>query len=153
MSKQLSFGVLEGVVVLDLTQMLAGPYCTMVLADHGADVIKIEPPTGDMSRGLGPFSADDIEKEQGGYFHSINRNKRSIALDLKDENDKSIFLQLIKTADVVVENFRSGVMDRLGLSYENLREINKKIVYAAIRGFGDQRTGESPYNEWLLLTL
>jgi crotonobetainyl-CoA:carnitine CoA-transferase CaiB-like acyl-CoA transferase len=148
MSKQLSFGVLEGVVVLDLTQMLAGPYCTMVLADHGADVIKIEPPTGDMSRGLGPFSADDIEKEQGGYFHSINRNKRSIALDLKDENDKSIFLQLIKTADVVVENFRSGVMDRLGLSYETLREINKKIVYAAIRGFGDQRTGESPYNEW-----
>jgi crotonobetainyl-CoA:carnitine CoA-transferase CaiB-like acyl-CoA transferase len=148
MDKQVSLGVLEGVVVIDLTQMLAGPYCTMILADHGADVIKIEPPAGDMSRGLGPFSVDDVKKEQGGYFHSINRNKRSIVLDLKDTDDKSTFLKLIKNADVVVENFRSGVMERLGLSYETLRGINKKIVYAAIRGFGDKRTGESPYNEW-----
>ena len=148
MDKQVSLGVLEGVVVIDLTQMLAGPYCTMILADHGADVIKIEPPAGDMSRGLGPFSVDDVKKEQGGYFHSINRNQRSIVLDLKDTDDKSTFLKLIKNADVVVENFRSGVMERLGLSYETLRGINKKIVYAAIRGFGDKRTGESPYNEW-----
>ena len=74
MNNKNSFGVLEGLVVLDLTQMLAGPYCTMVLADHGADVIKIEPPTGDMSRPLGPFSRDDPNKEEGGYFHSVNRN-------------------------------------------------------------------------------
>ena len=71
-------GILAGVVVLDLTQMLAGPYCTMILADHGADVIKIEPPHGDMSRGLGPYAALDKKRENSGYFHSINRNKRSI---------------------------------------------------------------------------
>ena len=148
MSDKNSFGVLEGIVVLDLTQMLAGPYCTMILADHGADVIKVEPPTGDMSRPLGPFSRDDPKKEEGGYFHSINRNKRSIVLDLKKLEDKTRFLKLVERADVVVENFRHGVMERLGLSYEILRDINQSLVYAAIRGFGDSRTGESPYSEW-----
>jgi crotonobetainyl-CoA:carnitine CoA-transferase CaiB-like acyl-CoA transferase len=141
-------GVLEGVVVLDLTQMLAGPYCTMVLADHGADVIKVEPPDGDMSRALGPFIAADLNKTEGGYFHSINRNKRSIVLDLKKPDDVGVFMALVRQADVVVENFRHGVMERLGLAYEILKVKNPALVYATIRGFGDERTGASPYAEW-----
>ncbi len=141
-------GVLEGVVVLDLTQMLAGPYCTMLLADHGADVIKVEPPHGDMSRGLGPFMPGDDAREQGGYFHSINRNKRSIVLDLKNAEDRELFIKLVREADVLVENFRHGVMERLGLAYETLQAENPRLVYAAIRGFGDERSGRSPYAEW-----
>ncbi len=141
-------GVLDGMVVLDLTQVLAGPYCTMLLADHGADVIKIEPPGGDVSRGLGMYHASDIEKRHGGYFHSINRNKRSIVLDLKDPRDVETFRAMARKADVVVENYRVGVMERLGLSYESLRAENPRLVYAAVRGFGDPRTGRSPYAEW-----
>ena len=109
-------GVLGGLVIIDLTQMLAGPYCTMMLADHGADVIKIEPPEGDMSRRLGPYADHDEGQKHSGYFHSINRNKRSIVLDLKSEEGLQIFKGLIKKADAVVENFREGVMERLGLS-------------------------------------
>ena len=141
-------GVLDGVVIIDLTQMLAGPYCTMMLADHGADVIKIEPPEGDMSRRLGPYADGDDGQNHSGYFHSINRNKRSVVLDLKSPEGVLIFKRLIQKADAVVENFREGVMERLGLSYETLREINPRLVYAAIRGFGDSRTGKGPYNEW-----
>ena len=141
-------GALEGVVVLDLTQMLAGPFCTMLLADHGADVIKIEPPGGDMSRGMGPYLTADTARSQGGYFHSINRNKRSVVLDLKQADDRDTLLALVEQADVVVENYRAGVMERLGLGYETLRERNPALVYAAIRGFGDARTGASPYGDW-----
>lgn len=141
-------GVLEGVVVLDLTQMLAGPFCTMMLADHGADVIKIEPPAGDMSRAMGPYLAEDTARAQGGYFHSINRNKRSMVLDLKNTDDRGAFLALVEAADVVVENYRAGVMERLGLGWETLRERNPRLVYAAIRGFGDARSGASPYVDW-----
>ena len=129
-------GVLEGIVVVDLTQMLAGPYCTMLLADHGADVIKVEPPHRDMSRAMGPFMAEDLEQQQGGYFHSINRNKRSIVLDLKTEAGKNKLRGLVSSADVLVENFRHGVMERMGLAYESLREVNPALVYCDIRGFG-----------------
>ncbi|MEQ8497471.1 MAG: CoA transferase [Gammaproteobacteria bacterium] len=141
-------GALEGVVVLDLTQMLAGPFCTMILADHGADVIKIEPPAGDMSRGMGPYLPQDTARQHGGYFHSINRNKRSVVLDLKNADDRDAFLALAAEADVVVENYRQGVMERLGLGYETLKGINPKLVYATIRGFGDRRSGASPYADW-----
>ncbi|MCB1746295.1 MAG: CoA transferase [Gammaproteobacteria bacterium] len=141
-------GVLEGIVVLDLTQMLAGPYCTMILADHGADVIKIEPPGGDMSRAMGPYLAEDGARTQGGYFHSINRNKRSMVLDLKNADDRDAFLSLVEQADVVVENYRAGVMERLGLGYEALHARNPRLVYACIRGFGDARSGVSPYGDW-----
>lgn len=141
-------GSLEGLVVLDLTQMLAGPFCTMMLADHGADVIKIEPPIGDMSRPLGPYFPEDTELEYGGYFQSVNRNKRSITLDLKQADDKEVFLSMAKQADVVVENFRLGVMDRFGLSYDALKTTNPKLVYATIRGFGDPITADSPYKDW-----
>ncbi|QPF90726.1 CaiB/BaiF CoA transferase family protein [Bradyrhizobium commune] len=141
-------GALEGIRVIDLTQMLAGPYCTQTLADHGADVIKVEPPAGDRTRSVGPFRPDDSLRAFGGYFASVNRNKRSIVLDLKQVSHREAFLALVRTADVVVENFRQGVMDRFGLSYETLHNENPKLVYAAIRGFGDSRTGDSPYNEW-----
>ncbi len=141
-------GALEGVVVLDLTQMLAGPFCTMLLADHGADVIKIEPPQGDISRAFGPFLPDDTAREHGGYFHSINRNKRSVVLDLKQADDRETLLELVREADVLVENFRAGVMERLGLSYESLAVLNPRLVYATIRGFGDQRSGASPHADW-----
>jgi crotonobetainyl-CoA:carnitine CoA-transferase CaiB-like acyl-CoA transferase len=141
-------GPLSDVRVLDLTQALAGPYCTMLLADLGADVIKIEPPAGDMSRPMGPPPADREGCDYGGYFASVNRNKRSIVLDIKTASGRDAFLKLVKTADVVVENAKTGVMDRMGVGYEVLRERNPKLVYAAVRGFGDPRTGRSPYSEW-----
>ena len=141
-------GPLAGLRILDVTQALSGPYCTMMLADLGADVIKIEPPTGDMTRNAGPFTAEDTERAYGGYFASINRGKRSIALDLKDPDDCEIFLALVRTADALVENSRAGVMDRLGLGYETLAAVNDRLVYTAIRGFGDPRTGKSPYVDW-----
>jgi crotonobetainyl-CoA:carnitine CoA-transferase CaiB-like acyl-CoA transferase len=141
-------GALENVRVLDLTQMMSGPFCTMMLADQGADVIKIEPPSGEVARAYGPFPSDDEERHYGGYFQSINRNKRSVVIDLKSRDGRDVFRRLVGTADVVVENFRAGVMERLELSYESLAEINPRLVYAAIRGFGDRRTGESPYQDW-----
>jgi formyl-CoA transferase len=142
-------GALEGLRVLDLTLMLAGPYCTMLLADQGADVVKIEPVGGDGTRGMGPFPKDATGKlPYGGYFQSINRGKRSIGLDLKHPRGKETLLRLVERADVLVENYRAGVMDKLGLGYERLREANPRLVYAAIRGFGDPRTGESPYVDW-----
>jgi crotonobetainyl-CoA:carnitine CoA-transferase CaiB-like acyl-CoA transferase len=141
-------GPLRDVRILDCTQALAGPYCTMLLADLGADVVKVEPPRGDMARALGPHPVDREGCDYGGYFASINRNKRSVALDLKAESDRDVFLRLVDSADAVVENARVGVMDRLGVGYEVLRERNPALVYVAIRGFGDPRTGESPYAEW-----
>lgn len=141
-------GPLAGIRVLDLTQNLAGPYCTMLLADLGADVIKVEPPGGDGTRRMGPYTAEDTERAYGGYFASVNRGKRSIVLDLKDDADRATFLRLVPTVDVVVENSRAGVMDRLGIGYEVLAAVNARLVYAAIRGFGDPRTGSSPYVDW-----
>ena len=141
-------GPLAGLRVLDLTQNLAGPYCTMLLADLGADVIKVEPPGGDGTRRMGPYTEADTERAYGGYFASVNRGKRSIVLDLKDDTDRSTFLRLVPSVDVVVENSRAGVMDRLGIGYEVLAGINTRLVYAAIRGFGDPRTGASPYVDW-----
>lgn len=144
----MSTKVLKGLRVLDLSRMLSGPYCTMHLADHGAEVIKIEAGTGDTSRGNGPFRDDDPEHNWAGYFVSLNRGKKSIQLNLKTEEGKQQFRALAATADVIVENFRPGVMDRLGLSFETLSAANPKLVYAAIRGFGDPRTGASPYADW-----
>lgn len=138
-------GALAGVKVLDLTQMLAGPYCTMMLADQGAEVVKVEPVDGDPTRHFGPFRADDARRDFGGYFQSTNRNKRSLSIDLKAPEGRGLFLGLAREADIVVENFRAGVMDRLGLGYETLAADNPRLVYAAIRGFGDPRTGASPY--------
>jgi len=144
-------GPLSGLRVVDLTQVLSGPYCTMLLADMGADVVKVEPPGGDVARLWGPLVGlvgEPDPASYGGYFASVNRNKRSIALDLKDPDGRQALLDLLVDADVLVENFRVGVMDRFGLSYETLHERYPKLVYASIRGFGDPRTGLSPYAEW-----
>src|SRR5262245_4647011 len=100
----------------------------MLLADLGADVVKVEPPTGDMTRYPGPFHTEDTERAYGGYFASINRGKRSVVLDLKRDEDRAAFLTLARTADVVVENSRAGVMDRLGIGYEVLAAANPTLV-------------------------
>jgi crotonobetainyl-CoA:carnitine CoA-transferase CaiB-like acyl-CoA transferase len=138
-------GPLAGMTVLDLTRALSGPYCTMLLADLGADVIKVEPPDGDPSRATGPFRPDDAEHEYGGYFQSVNRNKRGIVVDFRTPAGIAAVRRLATTADILVENFRTGVMDRMGLGYETLRADNPRLVYGALRGFGDPRTGVSPY--------
>jgi CoA:oxalate CoA-transferase len=123
---------LQGIVVLDLTRVLAGPYCGMVLADYGCDVIKIEPPgEGDDSRAFGPF----VGKESA-YFMSLNRNKRSMTLNLKEAEAKELFKEMVKKADVVMENYRPGTMEKFGLGYEDLKKINPRIIYAACSGFG-----------------
>ena len=141
-------GALDGLKVVDLTRMLAGPYATMLLADQGATIIKVEPFEGDGTRDIGPFLPADHNQRFSGYFQSINRNKFSIALDLRQAEGKRILRALTAEADVLVENFRVGVMDRLELAYESLAEVNPRLVYAAVRGFGDPRTGESPYLDW-----
>lgn len=123
---------LENVKVLDLTRVLAGPYCTMLLRELGAEIIKVEMPgKGDDARNYGPF----IDNKSV-YFISINRGKKSISLNLKTERGKQIIFELIKKVDVVAENFRPGTMEKLGLGYETLKEINPKIIYAATSGFG-----------------
>ena len=131
-------GPLAGVKVLDLTQIMAGPMCTMLLADLGADVIKIERPGGgDDTRRMG----SRLSPRFAAGFLALNRNKRSIALDLRADRGKAIFRRMAETADIVVENFRPGVMDRLGLGYQALAAINPRMVYASISGFG----GTGPY--------
>ena len=141
-------GPLHGVRVVDLTHALAGPYTTMLLADLGADVLKVEPSAGDLSRRAGPFHPEDALRAFGGYFQSVNRGKRSIVLDLKTAADAEVFRSIAAEADVLVENFSAGVMERLGLSYESLSEDNPRLIYAAVRGFGDARSGQSPYQGW-----
>ena len=142
-------GPLAGLKVLDFTQALAGPFCTQQLSDLGAEVVKVEATDGgDLVRNSGPFHEADTEHRFSGYFQSVNRGKKSIAVDLKQAEGVALVKRLVPDFDVVVENFRVGVMDRLGLSYETMAALNPKLVYAAIRGFGDPRTGASPYVDW-----
>ncbi|WP_098481994.1 CaiB/BaiF CoA transferase family protein [Georgenia soli] len=124
---------LSGIRVLDFSQALAGPVATQVLADFGADVIKVERPgSGDLSR----FSTMDVNDLNNPVFASMNRNKRSIAIDLRSEPGKALVRRLVSEVDVVVNNFRPGVMERLGFSYEELRNINPRLIYGATTGFG-----------------
>ena len=126
---------LEGFMVLDLTHVMSGPYCTQILGDLGAEVIKIErPDVGDQTRRMPPHFIG--EKKMSAYFLSLNRNKKSLTLDMKSPEGKEIFYQLTKKADVVVNNFVPGTMEKLGLGYETLKKINPKIVWAAITGYG-----------------
>jgi len=124
---------LDGIVVLDFTRVLAGPFCSAMLADLGATVIKVEPPQGDDQRYMGAFR-DGLSIS----FELINRNKKSIKLDLKNEKGREIALELAKRADVVIENFRPGVADRLGIGYEALRALRSDIIYCSISGFGQR---------------
>ncbi|HEX6990039.1 MAG TPA: CoA transferase [Bacillota bacterium] len=135
-------GPLAGLKVLDLTRVLAGPYCTMVLADLGAEVVKIEHPDGgDHARRNGPFFEGPDGTRLSSYFASLNRGKRSITLNLQDPRGKDLFLRMVARADAVVENFKAGTMRRLGLGYDTLAQVNPRIIYAACSGFGQ----ESPY--------
>ena len=132
----------EGVRVLDLSRMLAGPYGSMLLADLGAEVIKVEEPDGgDPMRGMGPPFLPDGESA---YFLAINRNKKSVALDLTQEAGRDVFYDLVRQSDVVLENFRPGIMERLGCAYSKLWSLNQRIIVCSITAFGP----EGPYREW-----
>ncbi|MCJ7566309.1 MAG: CoA transferase [Anaerolineales bacterium] len=140
-------GPLEGIRVLDLSRAMAGPYCTMMLGDLGADVIKVERPgSGDESRGWGPpfvgQSEDNLSGESA-YFLSVNRNKRSITVNLKSSEGQEVIQRLASLCDVLVENFRTGVLETLGMGYEDIKKLNPSLVYCSISGYG--RTG--PYAE------
>jgi CoA:oxalate CoA-transferase len=130
---------LSDIIVLDLTRVLAGPYATMILADLGAEIIKVElPDTGDDSRAYGPY-----KNGESAYFMSLNRNKKSITLNLKTPEGKDILKRLVEQVDVLVENFRPGTMEKLGLGYDVLKEINPRLIYASSTGYG--QTG--PYSQ------
>jgi len=136
---QSSKGPLSGIVVVDLSRILAGPYCTLLMAEMGARVIKVEPPKGgDDARAYGPFV-----KGKSTYFASVNRGKESIALDLKNDEQRKVFEKLLEKADVIVENFRPDVKTKLGIDYESVRKINPRIVYGSISGFGQ----DGPYHK------
>lgn len=124
---------LEGLRVLDVSQYVAGPVCGCILADHGAEVIKVEPPSGEASRELGPFVNGDSL-----YFAVFNRNKLGITIDLQKPEGCRLFLALAETSDIVVENFRPGVMDRFGLGYSSLSAVNPRLVLVSVSGFGQE---------------
>ncbi|HYE88642.1 MAG TPA: CoA transferase, partial [Vicinamibacterales bacterium] len=123
--------LLDGIVVLDATQVMAGPYCAMLLADMGARVIKVEPPAGDSTRSMAGARGNDSPA-----FNAVNRGKRGIVLDLNHERGRSVFKRLARAADILIENFRPGVMSRLGLDYASLRGDNHRLIYASISGHG-----------------
>lgn len=137
-------GALEGLRVLDFSRVLAGPFCTMMLADLGADVIKVENPQGgDDTREWGPPWAGEGDDRQSAYFLSVNRNKRSVVLDLKTEAGRETARRLAARSDVLVENFKPGAMAKFGLSYERLKEDHPQLIYCSITGFGQ----EGPYRD------
>jgi formyl-CoA transferase/CoA:oxalate CoA-transferase len=131
---------LEGITVLDLSHALAGPYCSTLLADFGANVVKIEPPDGEIARSWGVRLPGSNEKD---YFTSLHRNKRGIVLDLKNDQAREVFLKMVEAADVVLENFRVGTMERLGIGYEVARKRNPRIIYCSISGYGQ----DGPYRD------
>ncbi len=136
---------LTGIRVIALEQYMAAPYCSMLLADAGAEVIKIERPgTGDPRRSIPPFAEGENEEKKAGGFMAYNRNKKSFALNMRTDDGKKIYKELIKTADVVVENLRPGSTDKMGIGYNDLKEINPKLIYAAISGFGRMEGYEGP---------
>ncbi len=129
-------GPLSDLLVLDLTRALAGPHAAMMLGDMGARVIKVESAAGDDTRGWGPPFIGEAEERESTYFLSANRNKESIVLNLKDDDDKDVLARLVARADVLMENFRTGVLDRLGFSVEHLHELNPRLIVLSITGFG-----------------
>ncbi|MBV9993164.1 MAG: CoA transferase [Alphaproteobacteria bacterium] len=130
-------GPFSGILVVDLTRVLAGPYCALLLAELGARVIKVEPPVkGDDSRHYGPYLTAKSGAVKSGYFASVNRGKESIALDLKSDADRKVFEALLARADVLIENYRGGTMEKLGYGYDALKDRYPKLIYAAVSGFG-----------------
>lgn len=139
-------GPLTGLLVADFSRVLAGPYATMLLADMGADVIKVESPGGDETREWMPKTSDGLST----YFLSINRNKRSVVLDLKNDHDAMLAKNLTRRADVVIENFMPGTMARFGLDYSSMAKDNPKVIYASISGFGDGAGADLPGYDFLM---
>ena len=132
---------MTGLRVIDLTRVLGGPYCTQILADHGADVIKVEPPAGDEVRDWGP----PFHEEDAAYFVGINRNKRSIGLDLASEGGRAVLMKMLETADVLIENFKPGTLDKWGIGNDVLRAKFPRLVHCRISGFGaDGPRGGNP---------
>lgn len=138
-----SVGALDGLRVLDLGRILSAPFCARILGDLGAEVIKVEPPGGDDSRHFGPFVGDEST-----YFRLLNRNKIGVSLDLKDETDRVVLEELIRRSDVLIENFRTGVFDRLGFPYSRIQELNPRLILVSISGFGrnSPREGQPAYD-------
>jgi crotonobetainyl-CoA:carnitine CoA-transferase CaiB-like acyl-CoA transferase len=141
---------LKGIRVLDATHIVAGPFCSLILADMGAEVIKIERPrTGDLVRGRGPFLQGADGQKVSSRYLGINRNKKSITLDLRNPKCKAAFENLVRESDVLIDNWGPGAFQRLGLGYGHLREINPGLIYASITGYGDpDRSGRGPYSTW-----
>jgi formyl-CoA transferase len=132
-------GALAGIKVVDLSRVLAGPYATQILGDHGADIVKVEPPQGDETREWGPpFRDDDGARGPSSYYLNINRNKRGIALDLTKPEARGVVLRLLENADVLIENFKAGTMERWGMPYQTLSQRFPKLVYCRISGFGSE---------------
>ena len=140
----MSNGALDGVRVLDLTHHIAGPWCTKLLADYGADVLKVEPPGGDPAREMPPFFHDEVHQDKSLLFLYLNTSKHGITLNLKSTEGKKVFFELVKDTDVLVENYSPRVMPSLGLDYQTLREHNPSLVMASISNFG--QTG--PYRDY-----
>ena len=140
---------LEGIRVLDATHIVAGPFCSLILADMGAEVIKIERPrTGDLARGRGPFIGETDNEKISSRFLGVNRNKKSVTLDLRNTTCKAAFESLVANSDVLLDNWGPGAFRRLGLGYERLREINPRLIYAEITGYGDGEGARGPYSDW-----
>lgn len=135
---------LDGVRVLDMTRFISGPYCTMLLADQGADVVKIEPLAGEDTRALKPMLGANGSPGVSAYFLRYNRSKKSVCVDLKHEDGRSVFGRLVQHADVLVENFRPGVLERIGFDWDTLSGLNPRLIYCTITGFG---YSESPLRE------
>ncbi|MFJ1302579.1 CaiB/BaiF CoA transferase family protein [Pseudomonadota bacterium AL_CKDN230030165-1A_HGKHYDSX7] len=129
-------GALAGCRIIDLSRVLGGPYCTQVLADHGADVLKIEPPAGDETRGWGPPFADGVGGDTAAYFVGVNRNKQGLTLDLSQEAGQLFLRGLLAEADVLVENFKPGTMEKWGLGYDTLKEAFPRLIHCRVSGFG-----------------
>ena len=144
MSESSSVMPLDGYRVLDLSTMLTGPYCTRMLSDYGADVIKVDPRGGDPARTQGPFLDDDPDTEKSGLFLFLNTNKKSITVDLESQSGQEIIKKLVEKSSILVENFKPGYLDKLGLGYRDLSQINPNLVMTSITNFG--QTG--PYRDW-----
>ncbi|MFT4671777.1 MAG: crotonobetainyl-CoA:carnitine CoA-transferase CaiB-like acyl-CoA transferase, partial [Pseudohongiellaceae bacterium] len=133
MLDQVATSALSGKLVIDLTRVLGGPYCTQILGDHGAEIVKVEPPKGDETRDWGP----PFHEEDSAYFIGVNRNKRSIGLDLTQDSGRDVLLKLLKKADILIENFKPGTMEKWGLGYEEvLSKRFPKLIHCRVSGFG-----------------
>ena len=143
-------GILDGVKVLGLEQQVAGPTCTMMLADQGAEIIKVERPgSGDTAREMAPLLKNDKGEVQSGYFARFNRSKKSVTLDMQSPEGQEVLWDLIKNVDIVIENLKPGLMEKLGFTWDKVKEVNPGLVYVAISGFGRSKKYEGPYAQRL----